>query len=1076
MVANFDYYYRFESPIITLCNLNGTYTNNRVTGVVGILDNIKNFTISPEFNATSEMSCDIYKYGEPDDDGNKIELPCYDKIRKPRQLFIENVGFFNIQSAKTVHTEDGLEYTSVVALSCENEISRKKLNYFNGTYQFYNTTTPNNTLMGQIFNSLARWTLGHVDEVVANKYRTFEVPDDTVYSFLMNDVEEAYECLFEFDIINRVVDVYDKNNYVRKTTVQISKEDVIKSIQLNIGSKDIYCSLSVYGVDDLAITGVNPLGTNVLYNFDYYKTLEWMSQGLIDAINIWKTKMSDAEDDIATYHTTLATLTAQLQTIQAQMDLTTYTITLKEKQLGVASADPVMVASINAEIDALRNTLTTLIAQWDAKTAEITTVNGLISDLVATISFENCFTVDEFNELYPFMEFESTYKDENITVTDTMTYAEKQAQVLELYNMGKSILKKVSEPIIEISADTDGFIFQKAYQAYTTQLKTGSLIDIELANGEIMTFILLKMEINYEDQSFNMTFGNRYRTTDSESLFTDFESKVSSSASTLDFNKEKYGLVVDSGTLTKVEIFMNSAMNLTLNEIKSADGVSITLTDSGLHGRHKNEQTGEIDPEELWMTGNRLLFTDDNWSTIKTAVGKIFFPDGSYKWGISAEFVYGKYILGQQLMIETENGRFTINGDGLVAKNLDGTRVLTINPNQDDIFSYAKSGVKKLFIGEDGELNVSANIKVGGLNNTDGKIEVYNADGTISSTFDKDGVTTNKITITGGLIQSSNYVLNTSGTKIDLANGSWDSKYTKINSEGKIICNDFESTSAKITGGSINVTTASDTTSVITILGNNLKSQMMAGQLSVQNSTNNEGVILQGKGVFIQNNTGVAVTTFNTDGSIYTHLPDFNGITWAGGAKIYSSGAQELYLCAGTETNYFVKLGVFSAGWAFAPYFDGWVDSGAPDHKWRDIYSQNGTIITSDRNLKTDIVEVNKDLSKDIVMSLTPCTYKMLKGTSDRTHYGLIAQDVEDALVKLGIDIKDFAGLIKSPKYKSVETEIINENGETIKTMKDELVEGEYSYSLRYDEFISPIISFMQLQEERITKLESMIS
>ena len=47
-------------------------------------------------------------------------------------------------------------------------------------------------------------------------------------------------------------------------------------------------------------------------------------------------------------------------------------------------------------------------------------------------------------------------------------------------------------------------------------------------------------------------------------------------------------------------------------------------------------------------------------------------------------------------------------------------------------------------------------------------------------------------------ITSRNYVKDTSGTKISLADGSYDSKYTKINSEGKIECSNIA-----ITGGSI---------------------------------------------------------------------------------------------------------------------------------------------------------------------------------------------------------------------------------------------------------------------------------
>lgn len=57
-------------------------------------------------------------------------------------------------------------------------------------------------------------------------------------------------------------------------------------------------------------------------------------------------------------------------------------------------------------------------------------------------------------------------------------------------------------------------------------------------------------------------------------------------------------------------------------------------------------------------------------------------------------------------------------------------------------------------------------------------------------------ITADKLSVDA--ITSRNYVKDTSGTKISLADGSYDSKYTKINSEGKIECSNIA-----ITGGSI---------------------------------------------------------------------------------------------------------------------------------------------------------------------------------------------------------------------------------------------------------------------------------
>ena len=67
-------------------------------------------------------------------------------------------------------------------------------------------------------------------------------------------------------------------------------------------------------------------------------------------------------------------------------------------------------------------------------------------------------------------------------------------------------------------------------------------------------------------------------------------------------------------------------------------------------------------------------------------------------------------------------------------------------------------------------------------------------------------------TVTAGTIQSNNYVKDVSGMKLSLTDGSWDSKYTKINGEGKIECSNIA-----ITGGRIDVEATTHETGVVKI-------------------------------------------------------------------------------------------------------------------------------------------------------------------------------------------------------------------------------------------------------------------
>lgn len=120
------------------------------------------------------------------------------------------------------------------------------------------------------------------------------------------------------------------------------------------------------------------------------------------------------------------------------------------------------------------------------------------------------------------------------------------------------------------------------------------------------------------------------------------------------------------------------------------------------------------------------------------------------------------------------------------------------------------------------------------------------------------------------------------------------------------------------------------------------------------------------------------------------------------------------------------------------PYSSGRYSLGAGGLYWTDIYAENDVINTSDRNRKKNI-QYGLDRYSALFDRLRPVSYQLADGRSGRTHLGLIAQDVEDALAELGISTKEFAGFVKSPR-----------------------ADGGYDYALRYGELIAMLIYEVQ--------------
>lgn len=179
--------------------------------------------------------------------------------------------------------------------------------------------------------------------------------------------------------------------------------------------------------------------------------------------------------------------------------------------------------------------------------------------------------------------------------------------------------------------------------------------------------------------------------------------------------------------------------------------------------------------------------------------------------------------------------------------------------------------------------------------------------------------------------------------------------------------------------------------------------------------------------------------------------------SYAGQKMKISSGAIEitatpgdLYLSGGGAYYATLQLGNGHAaiGGDCIPNASGRYSCGSSGFPWTDVYANNDAIVTSDRAKKEDVSEELSAYGR-FFDALRPVRYRLKDGQSGRTHLGLIAQDVEAALEAFGLESKDFAGFIKSPR-----------------------ADGGHDYALRYGEFIPLCIAKIQELTARVAKLE----
>lgn len=214
------------------------------------------------------------------------------------------------------------------------------------------------------------------------------------------------------------------------------------------------------------------------------------------------------------------------------------------------------------------------------------------------------------------------------------------------------------------------------------------------------------------------------------------------------------------------------------------------------------------------------------------------------------------------------------------------------------------------------------------------------------------------------------------------------------------------------------------------------------------------------------------------------------GTTWSAWKKtedkrrVYNDTAVITPLVIGSG-NYSLKLGVnnnYELVWVyqsggsatgskwFAPVTDGGVLLGSSSYRWGQIYSTASTISTSDRNQKKDFEDFD-DRYEELFTKLKPQLFKFKDGTSDRKHSGFISQDVEEAMLEVGLTDKEFAGFCKD--IKQIKTGENEETGEvSFADVYDDNGNPVYNYSLRYEEFIALNTHMIHKQQAEIEALK----
>lgn len=322
------------------------------------------------------------------------------------------------------------------------------------------------------------------------------------------------------------------------------------------------------------------------------------------------------------------------------------------------------------------------------------------------LNFERYLGKDLYSE-YCLYRREDTYQNDNY-ISDGLSNSEILSKAEELLEVAQKEIVKASELQVDLSTDVGNIWTIDEFKDVLDQWKCGNWIRV-ICDNDIYKLRLLNYTIKDSDFSkISCDFSSVLKVSDGISDIKSVLDSAKSMAGSYESVKRQAKNAQETGKT--VSEWVEHGMNATAVAIRDSDSQSITYDNHGLLARTYDDITSEYEPEQLKVVNNTLAITDDNWKTVKAAIGKIHYEDPKHQgnmlsaYGVLGETIIGKLLLGEALGIYNDGGSLKFDKNGLSISN--GTNSFVVNPNEETLISLSNNNGKILWVDTKGGLHL----------------------------------------------------------------------------------------------------------------------------------------------------------------------------------------------------------------------------------------------------------------------------------------------------------------------------------------------------------------------------------
>lgn len=327
-------------------------------------------------------------------------------------------------------------------------------------------------------------------------------------------------------------------------------------------------------------------------------------------------------------------------------------------------------------------------------------------NIQSELNFEKYLGKDLYSE-YCLYRREDTYQNDNY-ISDGLSNSEILSKAEELLEVAQKEIVKASELQVDLSTDVGNIWTINEFKDVLDQWICGNWIRV-ICDDDIYKLRLLNYTIKDSDFSkISCDFSSVLKVSDGISDIKSILDSAKSMAGSYESVKRQAKNAQETGKT--VSEWVEHGMNATAVAIRDSDSQSITYDNHGLLARTYDDITGEYEPEQLKVVNNTLAITDDNWKTVKAAIGKIHYEDPKHPgdmlsaYGVLGETIIGKLLLGEALGIYNDGGSLKFDKNGLSISN--GTNSFVVNPNDETLISLSNNNGKILWVDTKGGLHL----------------------------------------------------------------------------------------------------------------------------------------------------------------------------------------------------------------------------------------------------------------------------------------------------------------------------------------------------------------------------------